>query len=120
MSRTALVAGASGLVGGHLLRSLLADAAYTRVVMVGRRQIEARHPKLEQRVVDFGALDAVTDVAAADDAFCCLGTTIKTAGSQEAFRSSHSRAPAGEPEPHSSSSSRRSAPIRNRGSSIAE
>jgi uncharacterized protein YbjT (DUF2867 family) len=85
MSRTALVAGASGLVGGHLLRSLLADAAYTRVVMLGRRQIETRHPKLEQRVVDFGALDAVTDVAA-DDAFCCLGTTIKTAGSQEAFR----------------------------------
>jgi uncharacterized protein YbjT (DUF2867 family) len=82
MSRTALVAGASGLVGGHLLRSLLADATYTRVVMLGRRQIETRHPKLEQRVVDFGALDAVTDVAA-DDAFCCLGTTIKTAGSQE-------------------------------------
>src|SRR6058998_1637616 len=86
MSRTALVAGGSGLVGGHLLRSLLTDAAYTRVVTLGRRQIETRHAKLEQRIVDFGALDTVSDLPRTDDAFCCLGTTIKTAGSQEAFR----------------------------------
>jgi len=85
MSRTALVAGASGLVGGHLLQLLLAAAAYARVITLARRQIDTRHPKLEQRVVDFGALDAV-DLPAADDAFCCLGTTIKTAGSQQAFR----------------------------------
>ena len=45
-----------------------------------------RHPKLEQRVVDFGALDASADWPPVDDVFCCLGTTIKTAGSQQAFR----------------------------------
>ena len=86
MSRTALVAGGSGLVGGHLLQVLLADDAYTRVVSLGRRQVTAQHPKLEQHVVDLGTLDAVTDLPPADHAFCCLGTTIKTAGSQEAFR----------------------------------
>jgi len=85
MSRTALLAGASGLVGGHVLQLLLADSAYARVVTLVRRQVETRHPKLEQRVVDFGALDAI-DLPAVDDAFCCLGTTIKTAGSQQAFR----------------------------------
>jgi uncharacterized protein YbjT (DUF2867 family) len=86
MSRTALVAGASGLVGGQLLQLLLADGAYARVVALGRRQVAARHPKLEQRVVDFGTLDTFSDMPRADDVFCCLGTTIKAAGSQAAFR----------------------------------
>lgn len=86
MSRTALVAGASGLVGGHLLPLLLADGAYARVVTLARRELAARHAKLEQRVVDFGTLDAFSDIPRADDVFCCLGTTIKQAGSREAFR----------------------------------
>jgi uncharacterized protein YbjT (DUF2867 family) len=86
MSRTALVAGASGLVGGHLLQLLLADAAYARVITLARRQLDARHAKLDQRVLDLGALDAVSDPPHVDDAFCCVGTTIKKAGSQEAFR----------------------------------
>ena len=86
MSRTALVAGASGLVGGHLLPLLLADRAYARVVALARRELPARHAKLEQRVVDFGRLDAFSDIPRVDDVFCCLGTTIKAAGSQEAFR----------------------------------
>jgi uncharacterized protein YbjT (DUF2867 family) len=86
MSRTAFVAGASGLVGGHLLHLLLADAEYVRVITLGRRQLDARHAKLDQRVLDLGALDSVADPPHVDDAFCCIGTTIKKAGSQEAFR----------------------------------
>src|SRR5882672_191791 len=86
MNRAALVAGASGLVGGHLLQLLLADDAYARVVTLARRRLAAQHPKLEQRIVDFGTLDALSDLPRVDDVFCCLGTTIKTAGSQEAFR----------------------------------
>jgi uncharacterized protein YbjT (DUF2867 family) len=86
MSRTALVAGASGLVGGHLLQLLLADGAYARVVTLARRDLAVRHAKLEQRVVDFGTLDAFADMPRTDDVFCCLGTTIKAAGSRAAFR----------------------------------
>jgi uncharacterized protein YbjT (DUF2867 family) len=86
MRRTALVAGASGLVGGHLLRLLLADGRYARVITLGRRPVPTRHPQLDQRVVDLAALDALGDFPAGDDVFCCLGTTIKTAGSQQAFR----------------------------------
>jgi uncharacterized protein YbjT (DUF2867 family) len=86
MSHIALVAGASGLVGGHLLPLLLADAAYERVITLGRRQLDTRHAKLDQRVLDLGALDAVADPPHVDDAFCCIGTTIKKAGSQDAFR----------------------------------
>lgn len=83
MTRTALIAGATGLVGSNLLEQLLADDYWDRVIVIGRRPVEATDPKLEQLVVDFGELG---DLPAADDVFSCLGTTIKVAGSQEAFR----------------------------------
>ena len=86
MSRTALLAGATGLVGGHVLDQLLADATWSRVVTAGRRTTAHHHEKLEQRIVDLGALAAQGDLPHADDVFCCLGTTIKQAGSQAAFR----------------------------------
>lgn len=83
MTRTALIAGASGLVGSHLLGVLLEDATWDRVVSVGRRTLELSHPKLEQLVVPF---PEIGEIPAADDVFSCLGTTIKVAGSQDAFR----------------------------------
>ena len=84
--RTALIAGASGLVGGFLLRELLAAPEYDRVVAVVRRPLGVTHPKLEEVAVDFAGLDKVTADLSCADAFCCLGTTIKQAGSKEAFR----------------------------------
>lgn len=84
-SRTALIAGATGLVGGHLVRRLLAAEAWSHVVTLGRRPLDLTHPALEQRTLDFDALPDVPDFPAADDAFCCLGTTINAAGSEEAF-----------------------------------
>jgi len=83
--RTALLAGATGLIGGHVLRLLLADDAYQRVTVVGRRGLPVTSPKLQQRLVDFDQL-ADLDAPKVDDVFCCLGTTMKKAGSQEAFR----------------------------------
>jgi len=86
VSRTALLAGATGLIGGHVLEVLLADARWSRVVTVGRRATSQKHAKLEQRVLDMGELETVSDLPHVDDVFCCLGTTIKQAGSQPAFR----------------------------------
>lgn len=83
--RTALIAGASGLVGGHCLGLLLKSERYSQVVSVGRRELPLIHPKLEQKIVDFDRLKSYAAELAADDVFCCLGTTIKKAGSQEAF-----------------------------------
>jgi uncharacterized protein YbjT (DUF2867 family) len=83
VGRTALIAGATGLVGGHVLGLLLEDPAYTRVVSVSRRPVHTTPAKLEQHIVDFATLP---EMPPADDAFCCLGTTIRRAGSQEAFR----------------------------------
>ncbi len=84
--RTALIAGATGLVGGLLLRQLLDTPEYGRVITLGRRPVELAHPKLSQVTADLAALDKVTADLRCDDAFCCLGTTIRRAGSQAAFR----------------------------------
>lgn len=83
--RTALLVGATGLVGGHCLGLLLEEPAYARVTALVRRPLERQHDKLDARVVDFDKLAALSPVPAADDVFVCLGTTIKAAGSREAF-----------------------------------
>src|SRR5438309_851487 len=85
-SRTALVAGASGLVGSRVLRLLLEDPAYARVTVLARRELPLSHKKLEQRVVSFDRLAQMADFPRVHDVFCCLGTTMKQAGSPDAFR----------------------------------
>lgn len=79
-----MVAGATGLVGREILAALLADKTYSVVHCVGRRAPPVSHPKLHFHAVDFAALPA--DLPRVDDCFIALGTTIKVAGSQEAFR----------------------------------
>ncbi|MBP9714484.1 MAG: oxidoreductase [Sterolibacterium sp.] len=85
MSKHALIAGASGLVGGQLLDELLNAPEYTQVTAVLRRPLPITHPKLVQLIIDFERL-ALTPLPAADSFFCCLGTTLKAAGSKAAFR----------------------------------
>lgn len=84
--RTALIAGATGLVGSELLRLLLEDGYYQSVVAVVRRPMELTHDKLRTVIVNFDNLPESEDQLACDDVFCCLGTTMKQAGSKEAFR----------------------------------
>ena len=82
--RTALLVGATGLIGAFVLKRLLESAHYQRVTVWVRRPIQTKHPKLTVEVVDFDKIgERRVD---AEDVFCCLGTTIKVAGSQEAFR----------------------------------
>lgn len=83
--RTALIAGASGLVGSHLLKLLLNSERYSQIISVGRHEVPLIHPKLDQQVIDFDHLRNYAKDMAADDIFCCLGTTIKKAGSKDKF-----------------------------------
>lgn len=80
------IAGGSGLVGAELLRLLLEEDAFTTVVAVGRRTLPIEHAKLEQATVDFLAPHAFDPLRAPTVAMATLGTTIKKAGSREAFR----------------------------------
>ncbi len=86
-TRTALLVGATGLVGGHLLDLLLADSRYARVVVLARRTLDREDDTLDVRVVDFDALGTAegADLPPVDDVYCALGTTIAAAGSREAF-----------------------------------
>lgn len=84
--RTACVAGGTGLVGGNLLRLLLEDPAYERVTALVRKPSPLTQPRLVQATVDFDRLEDSAKLDGSEDVFCCLGTTIRKAGSQEAFR----------------------------------
>jgi uncharacterized protein YbjT (DUF2867 family) len=82
---TLLILGATGLVGQQLLAQALADPRIERVVAPTRRPLPP-HAKLQNPIVDYDALPADAVWWQADAALCALGTTIKTAGSQAAFR----------------------------------
>ncbi|MBU6123039.1 NAD-dependent epimerase/dehydratase family protein [Hymenobacter siberiensis] len=83
--KTALLAGATGLIGSQLLPLLLASDRYTKVIVVGRKAVPTIHPKLVQVVTELDKLDEARLKLIADDVYCCLGTTMKQAGSKEAF-----------------------------------
>jgi len=83
--KTALIVGASGLVGSFCLRLLLQSNRYEKVIAVGRKPLPMQHPRLRQLVVDFDILDTYKHSLIADDIYCALGTTIKEAGSKENF-----------------------------------
>jgi uncharacterized protein YbjT (DUF2867 family) len=80
---TAMLAGASGLVGKELLALLCASAHYSAVHSLVRRASGRALPKLTEHVIDF---EALPELPACDDVYIALGTTIKQAGSQAAFR----------------------------------
>jgi uncharacterized protein YbjT (DUF2867 family) len=86
-SRVALVAGGSGLVGRQLLPLLLAAPEYARVQAISRRPLPLEHARLANRVLRFDVpLEGQLKGLAVQDAYCCLGTTLRAAGSQAAFR----------------------------------
>src|SRR5690606_8546616 len=80
--KTALLLGATGLVGSHLLQQLLESPSYAVVVALTRRPLEVQHPKLRQEIIDFDHPDPAR--IKGDDLFCALGTTLAKAGSKEA------------------------------------
>lgn len=83
--KTAVLLGATGLIGGYCLDYLLGDAAYGRVIVLTRRKLKVKHEKLEQHLVNFDRLEDYRKLLRANDIFCCLGTTRAKAGSKEAF-----------------------------------
>jgi len=81
----AWIVGATGLVGRSLLDGLLAEPRVERVTAIVRRPVERAHPKLEVLTIDFERLERELEGRTASVGFCCLGTTIKKAGSEAVF-----------------------------------
>lgn len=86
MGKIAVVAGGSGLVGKELLYQLIKDDAFEKIILILRRHLTISDPKIEQHIIDFDNPESyVEKCKGADVLFCCLGTTMKQAGSKEAF-----------------------------------
>src|SRR5580698_555678 len=85
-TRIVLLAGASGLTGGYALEALLDAPDVSRVLAVSRRPLGREHSRLANRIVQFESIETQLKGVSADAALCCLGTTLRRAGSQEAFR----------------------------------
>jgi len=82
VQRKALVLGASGLTGSYLLEILLESELYSQVTIYVRRPLGRSHPKLVEQLINFATIESWTE---ADDVYCCLGATIKTVKTREAF-----------------------------------
>jgi uncharacterized protein YbjT (DUF2867 family) len=85
-ARYVLVVGATGLVGRHCLDELLIDPTITLITAPTRRALNVTHSKLKNLVLDFSRLESALEGLTFNQAICCLGTTIKEAGSKERFR----------------------------------
>lgn len=81
--KTAIVLGASGLVGTELVHQLLISTEFDRVKIFVRRTLGINNPKLEEHVIDFENLADWKHDLVGDTLFSCMGTTLKTAGSKE-------------------------------------
>lgn len=85
LKRSAIIAGASGLVGSFCLQRLLQDSRYDCIHSLVRTASGITHPRLVEHLVDFDKLDTQPVPPGVDDVYCCLGTTIAKAGSRNAF-----------------------------------
>lgn len=83
-NKTALVLGATGLIGDILTHRLVESSLYRTVTVLVRRPLGWQHPRLQEIAFDFDTPDTLP--VQADDLFCCLGTTMKKAGSKGAFQ----------------------------------
>jgi uncharacterized protein YbjT (DUF2867 family) len=81
--KTALIIGASGMIGKELTRAILESNEYEKLTLLLRSPLTIRNPKLEQHIYDFD--QPKPEKIMADHIFCCLGSTIKKAGSKERF-----------------------------------
>jgi uncharacterized protein YbjT (DUF2867 family) len=82
---SAVILGATGLIGHELLKMLMVDTRYSKVHLIGRRNTDLASSKIYFHQVDMDQLDAHADLFNVDIVFCCLGSTMKNAGSKEAF-----------------------------------
>lgn len=84
-NKTAIVLGATGLIGSQLLKLLMNDDQFSKIIIPTRRSVGIQHPKVEELIIDFNQSDTYQSSIKGDVFFSCLGTTIKKAGSKAAM-----------------------------------
>jgi len=84
--RKAIIAGATGLIGGELLKLLLESSDYQEVISISRREIPVQHKKLVQLIINFDELEKYANSLRGDVIFCCLGSTRKKTPDLSVYR----------------------------------
>lgn len=85
MEKTAILIGATGLTGRHLLNLLLTDSDYVRIIVLGRRTTGIKHTKIKEHIIDLMDLSNFGDLIKGDVAFCCVGTTKSKTPNKENY-----------------------------------
>jgi uncharacterized protein YbjT (DUF2867 family) len=86
MGKKAIIAGASGSIGNSLVKQLLTNETYTEVLVLVRRDLGIKHPKLQQLVLNFEEINNYAAQITGDVVFCCLGTTKSQTPDQGEYR----------------------------------
>jgi len=86
MGKTALVIGATGLIGRNLVFELLKNVSYSKVIVLVRKDMVIKHEKFNQIMVDFNLLENYQDKIVADHVFCCMGSTSSKTPDKENYR----------------------------------
>jgi uncharacterized protein YbjT (DUF2867 family) len=85
MAKTAIIFGSTGLVGSALLKILIQSDEYETIKAFVRKPVSTSHKKLQQILIDFDQPESYDTQVTGDDIYLCLGTTMKKAGSKDAF-----------------------------------
>jgi uncharacterized protein YbjT (DUF2867 family) len=85
-SRTAIIVGATGLVGKHCLQLLLTDQYYSKVTVITPHSTEKHHSKMVEHIIGFERLNDYRSLVQGDHAFCCIDTIVKKPDSKENLR----------------------------------
>jgi len=85
-NKSALILGASGLVGKDLLKILINSSEYNKITLLVRKKIDISNCKVHQEIIDFDNLENYSSFFNVDNVFCCLGTTMKIAKTKEKFQ----------------------------------
>ncbi|MFD1094618.1 NAD-dependent epimerase/dehydratase family protein [Salegentibacter chungangensis] len=86
MEKTAIILGATGLTGGILLRELLENDEYSKLILFSRSSCGIDHPKIEEHLIDLFQLKEHRSKFKADEVFCCIGTTKSKTPDPETYR----------------------------------
>lgn len=86
MPKTAIILGATGLVGGKLLEMLLRDDDYTKLKLFSRSSCKIDHPKIEEHLINLFELETHSSAFTGDVVFCCIGTTKAKTSDKEKYR----------------------------------
>ncbi len=86
MNKTAILFGATGLIGKQVLKELIHDSRYSRILVISRKLINTGSSKVQEVITGFESKELLENNLAGDEIFCCLGSTIRKAGNQEEFR----------------------------------